>query len=50
MNRKQFKSIQNQAAKVVGRAVAKEQFQRRDAFVRVAGAFIHQASATLLLV
>ena len=47
MNRKQFKNIQNTAAKQIGRAAAKEQFRRHDQWIKGNGAFIHAFTATL---
>ncbi len=47
MSRKQFKSIVNTAARVLGRAQAKAKFGSRKQFVRVPGAFIDKKTATL---
>ena len=48
MNRKQLKSIQNIAAKATSRQAAK-QFNTREEFKAVPGAFIHIPTATLFV-
>jgi hypothetical protein len=47
MTRKQFKAIQNTAAKVVGRNEAKATFASRNEFKNLPGAFMHLPTANI---